>query len=74
MNISVKSQPSAAAQTLVGKVALVTGSTSGIGIGIARALAAAGAGANLAISVRNSASADRRSAADWLLGCELFMS
>ena len=43
MNISVKSQPSAAAQTLVGKVALVTGSTSGIGLGIARALAAAGA-------------------------------
>jgi len=42
MNISLKSQPPAG-RTLIGKVALVTGSTSGIGLGIARALAAAGA-------------------------------
>lgn len=43
MNISVKSQTSTATRALAGKVALVTGSTSGIGLGIARALAAAGA-------------------------------
>jgi hypothetical protein len=43
MNISVKSQVSTATRALVGKVALVTGSTSGIGLGIAQALAAAGA-------------------------------
>src|SRR5213596_1412079 len=43
MNIPVKPQPSQAAHSLAGKVALVTGSTSGIGLGIARALAAAGA-------------------------------
>jgi len=43
MNISLKPQTSALERTLAGKVALVTGSTSGIGLGIARALAAAGA-------------------------------
>lgn len=43
MNIQVKSQASREATMLAGKVALVTGSTSGIGLGIARALAAAGA-------------------------------
>jgi 3-hydroxybutyrate dehydrogenase len=43
MNISLKPQTSAFERTLAGKVALVTGSTSGIGLGIARALAAAGA-------------------------------
>ncbi|MBR0765171.1 3-hydroxybutyrate dehydrogenase [Bradyrhizobium japonicum] len=43
MNISVKSQAPTATRTLAGKVALVTGSTSGIGLGIARELAAAGA-------------------------------
>lgn len=42
MNMSVKPQTSAS-RALAGKVALVTGSTSGIGLGIARALAAAGA-------------------------------
>jgi 3-hydroxybutyrate dehydrogenase len=43
MNIPIKTQASASSRALVGKVALVTGSTSGIGLGIARALAAAGA-------------------------------
>ena len=42
MNIQVKTQGTAAAQSLAGKVSLVTGSTSGIGLGIARALAQAG--------------------------------
>jgi len=43
MNIPVKPQTSNARRALDGKVALVTGSTSGIGLGIVRALAAAGA-------------------------------
>lgn len=43
MNFPVKAQASHAPRSLAGKVALVTGSTSGIGLGIARALAAAGA-------------------------------
>jgi 3-hydroxybutyrate dehydrogenase len=43
MNIPVKSQTTTSARALVGKVALITGSTSGIGLGVARALAAAGA-------------------------------
>jgi 3-hydroxybutyrate dehydrogenase len=43
MNIQLKSQTALDARHLVGKVAIVTGSTSGIGLGIARALAAAGA-------------------------------
>lgn len=43
MNVPVKPLMSQAARALSGKVALVTGSTSGIGLGIARALAAAGA-------------------------------
>src|SRR5260370_7550607 len=43
MNIPVKAQTSNARRALDGKVALVTGSTSGIGLGIVRALAAVGA-------------------------------
>jgi 3-hydroxybutyrate dehydrogenase len=43
MNIQVKSQAARDKSNLAGKVALVTGSTSGIGLGIVRALAAAGA-------------------------------
>jgi 3-hydroxybutyrate dehydrogenase len=43
MNIQVGSQTVHDTRHLAGKVALVTGSTSGIGLGIARALAAAGA-------------------------------
>ena len=42
MNIAVGNPLASAASDLQGKVALVTGSTSGIGLGIARALAAAG--------------------------------
>ncbi len=43
MNIQIKSQAGEQARVLDGRVALVTGSTSGIGLGIARSLAAAGA-------------------------------
>jgi len=43
MNIPIKTQSSVSSRMLAGKVALVTGSTSGIGLGIARALAASGA-------------------------------
>jgi 3-hydroxybutyrate dehydrogenase len=43
MNIAVKPQSPTAGGSLTGKVAVVTGSTSGIGLGIARALAADGA-------------------------------
>jgi 3-hydroxybutyrate dehydrogenase len=41
MNVQIK--PQSARRPLLGRVALVTGSTSGIGLGIARALAQAGA-------------------------------
>jgi 3-hydroxybutyrate dehydrogenase len=43
MNIEVKERIDSSVLSLNGKVALVTGSTSGIGLGVARALAAAGA-------------------------------
>lgn len=43
MNIQIKSRAAGDTRKLDGRVALVTGSTSGIGLGIARALAAAGA-------------------------------
>ncbi|MGN8550504.1 3-hydroxybutyrate dehydrogenase [Bradyrhizobium sp. 13971] len=43
MNLQIKSHAAMDARMLDGRVALVTGSTSGIGLGIARALAAAGA-------------------------------
>ena len=43
MNVQIKSHAVADTKILEGKVALVTGSTSGMGLGIARALAAAGA-------------------------------
>src|SRR3954468_13058758 len=42
MNIAIRPDNSKTGQPLVGKVSLITGSTSGIGLGIARALAAAG--------------------------------
>ena len=42
MNIAIKQPITSNGQALIGKVSLVTGSTSGIGLGIARALAAAG--------------------------------
>ena len=42
MNVAIKQPITTNGQTLIGKVSLVTGSTSGIGLGIARALAAAG--------------------------------
>jgi 3-hydroxybutyrate dehydrogenase len=42
MNIAIRQPITSNGQALIGKVSLVTGSTSGIGLGIARALAAAG--------------------------------
>ena len=42
MNIAIAPNNIKTGRALVGKVSLVTGSTSGIGLGIARALAAAG--------------------------------
>src|SRR5215475_5621606 len=42
MNIAIKPENINTREALVGRVSLVTGSTSGIGLGVARALAAAG--------------------------------
>ena len=44
MNIEVMERHAPSAHALDGKVALITGSTSGIGLGVARALARSGAG------------------------------
>jgi 3-hydroxybutyrate dehydrogenase len=43
MNMQLQPRPAGRVDALAGRVALVTGSTSGIGLGIARSLAAAGA-------------------------------
>jgi len=43
MNVAIKPENLVSRGALVGRVSLITGSTSGIGLGIARALAAAGA-------------------------------
>jgi 3-hydroxybutyrate dehydrogenase len=43
MNMQLQTRPAGRVDALAGRVALVTGSTSGIGLGIARSLAAAGA-------------------------------
>src|SRR6516162_11479871 len=43
MNVAIKPENLVSRGVLVGRVSLITGSTSGIGLGVARALAAAGA-------------------------------
>jgi 3-hydroxybutyrate dehydrogenase len=62
MDLALHERPAVAAGALDGRVAIVTGSTSGIGLGIARALA--GAGASVVINGFGEPEAVRRTLAE----------